>query len=80
MADNVIMRFFGGSPLMVLFRLILLSILAGVILSALGVDPWNIMPSIKRFLLGDLGHGLRRGALGLALFPARGRHRRARSG
>jgi Domain of unknown function (DUF6460) len=42
MITNVITQFFGGSPLMVLFRLILLSILLGVILSALGIDPWGI--------------------------------------
>jgi Family of unknown function (DUF6460) len=57
MADNVVTRFFGGSPLMVLVRLILLSILVGVVLSVLGFDPWNIIPSIKRFVLGiwDMG-------------------------
>jgi hypothetical protein len=40
-------RFFGGSPLMVLFKLVLLSILIGVVLSALGLDPWNIIKSIR---------------------------------
>jgi hypothetical protein len=57
MANNVVARFFGGSPLMVLVRLILLSILVGVILSALGLDPWNIIPSIKRLILNvwDMG-------------------------
>ena len=37
MAQNV-QRFLGGSPLAVLGRLILLSILLGVVLSALGLD------------------------------------------
>jgi Family of unknown function (DUF6460) len=57
MADNLVTRFFGGSPLMVLVRLILLSILVGVILSVLGFDPWNIIASLKRFVLGiwDMG-------------------------
>jgi Family of unknown function (DUF6460) len=57
MANNVIMQFFGGSPLMVLVRLVLLSILVGVVLSALGIDAWNIIPSIKQFVLGiwDMG-------------------------
>ena len=41
MADNVT-RFLGGSPLAVLGKLILLSILIGVVLSALGLDPLNI--------------------------------------
>ena len=57
MANNVVTRFFGGSPVMVLVRLVLLSILVGVILNVLGFDPWNIIPSIKRFVLGiwDMG-------------------------
>ena len=38
MADNV-NRFLGGPPLAVLGKLILLSILIGVVLSALGLDP-----------------------------------------
>jgi len=41
-------RFFGGSPLGVLVRLILLSIVVGVLLAALGVDPWNIWRSLQR--------------------------------
>jgi hypothetical protein len=52
MANNAVMRFFGGSPAAALVRLILLSILVGVVLSALGFDPWNIFPSIQQFLLG----------------------------
>jgi hypothetical protein len=46
-----ISRFFGGPPIMVLMRLVLLSILVGVVLSALGLDPWNILPSLRRLLL-----------------------------
>jgi hypothetical protein len=41
-------RFLGGSPLMVLVRLVLLSIIVGVILSAIGLDPWNIIHSLRR--------------------------------
>jgi len=40
-------RFLGGSPLMVVFRLVLLSILVGVVLAAIGFDPWNILNSIE---------------------------------
>ena len=40
-------RFLGGSPLAVAFRLILLSILVGVVLAAIGFDPWNIVYSIR---------------------------------
>lgn len=45
--DNL-SRFLGGSPLSVLLRLILLSILVGVVLAAIGLDPWNIVESIRR--------------------------------
>jgi len=56
MANNVD-RFFGGSPAMALVRLIFASILVGVVLSAFGVDPWNIIPSLQRFLMSiwDMG-------------------------
>ena len=40
-------RFLGGSPLGVAFRLILLSILVGVVLSAIGFDPRHIIESIR---------------------------------
>src|SRR5262249_21637705 len=46
-ADNPLVRFFGGPPLSVLFRLPLLSILIAVILEVLGLDPWNILDSIR---------------------------------
>ena len=44
-------RFLGGSPLAVAFRLILLSILVGVVLAAIGFDPWNILHSIRTLFL-----------------------------
>src|SRR5438874_1849494 len=40
-------RFFGGPPLGVIFRLLLLSILVGVILEVLGLDPLNIFQSLR---------------------------------
>jgi len=50
-------RFLGGSPLAVAFRLILLSILVGVVLSAIGFDPLNILNSIRLLFqrLWDIG-------------------------
>ena len=50
MANDSVSRFFGGSPLAVLGRLILLSILVGVILSALGLDPFDIVRSIEQLV------------------------------
>ena len=57
MADNQVARWAGGSPLGVLMRLILVSILVGVILSAFGLDPFDIVHSIQRMIrtLWDLG-------------------------
>jgi hypothetical protein len=48
MSNGAVGRFFGGSPAWVLVRLALLSILVGVILHALGLDPWDIVNSIMR--------------------------------
>jgi Na+/H+-dicarboxylate symporter len=50
-------RFLGGSPLSVLVKLVLLSILIGVVLSALGLDPWNIVDSVRRLLRNLLEMG-----------------------
>ena len=48
--SNGLNRFLGGSPLAVLGKLILLSILIGVVLSTLGLDTWNIVESLRRLL------------------------------
>jgi Family of unknown function (DUF6460) len=45
-------RFLGGTPLSVAVRLMLLSILVGVVLSAVGFDPWNIIESVRRLFIG----------------------------
>jgi hypothetical protein len=57
MSNETVTKVFGGSPLAVLGRLILLSILIGVILSALGLDPFDIVHSIERLIrsLWNLG-------------------------
>ena len=47
---DYVTRFFGGPPLSVIFRLALLSILVGVILAAIGLDPWNIIESVERLI------------------------------
>src|SRR5579872_1857115 len=54
---NGLTRFLGGSPVAVAFRLILLSILVGVVLAAIGFDPWNILKSIRLLFqrIWDLG-------------------------
>jgi hypothetical protein len=50
MADNTIYRILGGTPLAVLFRLILMSVLVGVLLSAFGLDPLNILQSFQNLV------------------------------
>jgi hypothetical protein len=54
---DYVTRFFGGPPLSVIFRLVLLSILVGVILEALGFDPRNILDSLQRLAqhIWDMG-------------------------
>jgi len=55
--NDPVTRIFGGSPLAVLARLVLVSILVGVVLSALGLDPFDIVHSIERLIrsIWDLG-------------------------
>jgi hypothetical protein len=50
MANDTVTRFLGGPPLAVLGKLVLLSILVGVVLAALGLDPWNIVESVRRLI------------------------------
>ncbi|HZS64232.1 MAG TPA: DUF6460 domain-containing protein [Xanthobacteraceae bacterium] len=47
MQNEQVSRFLGGPPLAVVARLVLLSILVGVVLSAIGFDPWNIIESLR---------------------------------
>lgn len=51
-------RFLGGSPLAVFGRLVLMSVLVGVVLAAIGFDPWNIVTSIRRLFqwIYDFGY------------------------
>ncbi|HSM20126.1 MAG TPA: DUF6460 domain-containing protein [Hyphomicrobiales bacterium] len=50
MAGPTLHRFFGGSPGWVLVRLILLSVVIGVIFSVLGIQPWDIVDAVRRAL------------------------------
>jgi hypothetical protein len=57
MVSDSVSRFLGGPPLAVIGKLVLLSILVGVVLAALGLDPWNIIQSVQRLIrwAWDLG-------------------------
>jgi len=50
MSTDTVTKVFGGSPLAVLGRLILVSILVGVVLAALGLDPFDIISSVERLI------------------------------
>ena len=58
MSNETMTKVFGGTPLAVLGRLVLLSILVGVILSALGLDPFDIIHSIERLIRSIWNMGL----------------------
>jgi hypothetical protein len=59
-ANHPIQRFLGGPPLAVIGRLVLLSILVGVILAAIGLDPWNIIESVRALIVHvwDMGYDI----------------------
>jgi hypothetical protein len=50
MANDTMTKVFGGSPLAVLGRLVLISILVGIVLAALGLDPFDIISSVERLI------------------------------
>ena len=50
-SHSSVQRVLGGPPLAVIGRLVLLSILVGVVLAAIGFDPWNIIESVRALVL-----------------------------
>ena len=50
MSNDTVTKVFGGSPLAVLGRLVLISILVGVVLTAFGLDPFDIISSVERLI------------------------------
>jgi hypothetical protein len=50
-------QFFGGNPALVLLRLVVLSLIVGVVLAALGFSPYEIIDSIARLVerIYDMG-------------------------
>lgn len=57
MANDELRRFLGGSPLMVVVKLVLLSILVGFVLTVLGLDPRNILWSVQELIRSVLNLG-----------------------
>ncbi len=56
---NGLQRFMGGSPAQVLLRLVVLSLVVGIVLSALGVTPWEILDRLEAFVrrIWNMGFG-----------------------
>jgi Family of unknown function (DUF6460) len=44
---DTVSRFLGGTPLSVAVRLILISVLVGIVLHTMGLDAWDIVASIR---------------------------------
>ena len=65
-------RFFGGNPVSVILRLVILSLVVGIILSALGITPDNFFYSIRLLVrrLYDMGFGAVEWAFGYLLLGA----------
>lgn len=57
MSDSGLSRFLGGSPAQVLLRLVFLSFVVGIILSALNLDPLDLVHMAVNFVerLWDMG-------------------------
>jgi len=65
-------RFFGDSVMGTIIRLVLLSIVVGVVFSALGITPYNILERLQLLIrrIVDLGFGTIEGAIGYFLLGA----------
>ncbi len=49
--SGTVTRFIGGSPGRVLFQLIAMSFVVGIILSLLGVSPYDILNGLERLVM-----------------------------
>ena len=65
-------QIFGGNPLAVAVRLVILSIVVGIVMSALNIQPQNLLQSIRLLIqrISDLGFGVVEGALGYLVLGA----------
>ncbi len=50
MTDNTLTRLLGDTPGRVLVRLIFLSFVVGIVMAALGIEPYDIVNSAYRFV------------------------------
>jgi polyferredoxin len=59
MTMNGLQRFMGGSPAQVLLRLIVISLIVGIVLSALGISPYDIVHNAQQMVrrVWNMGFG-----------------------
>jgi len=59
MTMNGLQRFMGGSPGQVLLRLIVISLIVGIVLSALGISPYDIVQNAQQLVrrVWNMGFG-----------------------
>lgn len=58
MADTKLQTSLGGSPGSVLLKLVLLSLLVGVVLAALGMTPWGFFYFVRHLFEELVGTGM----------------------
>lgn len=58
MSDSKVQQFLGGSPLSVLIKLALLSLLVGAVLAAFGLTPWSFLHYLRYLVHEVLGSGV----------------------
>lgn len=56
---NGLQRFMGGSPAQVLLRLVVISLIVGIVLSALGLSPYDIVEKAQQLVwrIWNMGFG-----------------------
>lgn len=65
-------QFFGDSVTATIVRLVILSVVVGIVFSALGITPYNLVESLQRLVqrIADLGIDTVRWAIGYFLLGA----------
>ena len=65
-------RIFGGNPLGVLVRLVVISIIVGIVMQALGISPRNLLYRLELLVrnIYDMGFGAFRGLIDYFLIGA----------
>jgi hypothetical protein len=65
-------QLFGGNPLGVVLRLVVISIVVGIVMSALGINPQNLIHHLRVLIqrISSLGLGIFESALGYFLIGA----------